>query len=875
MLERALVRSKAVRTSARALWVSLFFGAACGSGVKEPTGPERPIPQQSTSKGRVPERPPALRATELGRVPNVTYGPYLGHGPQGGLVVWAALTERRRTFSAVALSTKGRPEGPVRTVAEAPETLGLVAVRAVARGYLIVHTRPSPEGSALSVLCVDPLGHALGTATPGSLPGSALWIDAVPVGRGALVFFGTRPDPKKHLAEIGVLPLDAECRATELSILAQNVLAWQAVASSPGAILALVRPSGGVSGGVEAILVDPLGKPKTTTSVSRDAAADLDLDAARVGDNVVLAWTDRRALEPRLIGAAVDPLGKLVAPPEALTVPEGEQTLLKVVPPAHGNSVAFLAWENLTDRPLRGRLVQLSRLDQNAKLTGPRARLRYEGDESGVPELCATSRGLALLTIASACRRDSRCEDAQIGPTFVELDRELQPLATEPLRLEPLHGASAELGFGLGCTAQGCFSVAALTRTPAPIFAVELEARSASFVPPVISVDRTTTPRVLAHEALSSGPSFAAFAHQSVSGKEYLATLSNFDPSTPWKRLDKPAPDGRFDPLRARLTLERLGSGPRVAEKVPASLISLRAHSFGGVAIAPGKPDRGEFLVAWAGVDQRVPQGFLTLVDRSGGRVLQRMFTLKKGDFGDIAAAWVGDGWVVAWVDGRVGDLEVFTAKFDGRLNRVGLEQRITQARGTAADPSLAFDGKTLRLVWSDARGADVPGHADIFSVELGVGDAKPIGNEARLGQTRAHSFSPSVQPAAGGFVVAWAERGDKEGEPGTIVLSRVGVDGVPSPTIRVASERADPRSVGLACAGEICRLAAIVERESSAALAVTSWSGAGTPGALREVLNLVDTTGAAVPPVIQGDAVLFVDASASQARVRRARLVW
>lgn len=877
MVWQGLVASIPVGTSARTLCLALLIGAACGSGNKNSQAPAPASLRRPVSNPEAATEPPGLVAAELGRVPDITYGPYLGLGSNGALVVWAAQREGKRFFSAVALSAEGRPEGPIREVAPAPETLGLVAVRAVKQGYLLAHTGASGASELLSVLCLDAGGRTSKSIGPMKLSGAVLWIEAVPAPDGAMVFYAAEPDPGERRAEVGAFTVNTDCTASPPRILARNVLAWQALASDPGAVLAVTRRSSGDRAQVEALRIDQHAQLLTTTRVTEATRVGLDLDAARIGDAVVLAWTDRIGFEPRLMGAAIDSAGRLQEPPQSLTPAQGEQALIRIVPPASAGGDGFLAWENLSSSPLEPeRIVHLSRLDANAKLTGPRARLRYQGDLGSVPELCATSRGLAALTTASLCFGNRPCDTAIRGPIFVELNRDLEPIATEPLRLEPLKRAWAELGFGLGCTREGCFAIAAQNQTPSPIFAVQLETRPSSFAPPIWRIDPALRPRVASHETLCRAPSVAAFARGRSGDTDYLATVSNFDSTTPWKRLKSPAPDGRLDPLRARLNLERVLPDPGIPQSAPASPISLRAHSFGGVALAAAGSDPRELLVAWAGIELGIPQVFLTLVDRTGKRVLQRMLTRKQGDLGEIAAAWVPNGWVVAWVDDRFGDREVFAAKLDERLNRVAPEQRITDSPGAAADPALAFDGRTLGLVWSEARQAEQAGHSEIFGVELSVQDAKPIGIELRLSKTPAHSFSPSLQHTSDGIVVAWGEKGDRGGAPGAIAILRTEALALPSAPLKLTLPKdAEPRSVGLSCAEDSCRLGAIFERDGRATLAATSWSGPADPAPLREILGLSGTSGSLVPPVLSGDELWFVDASAEQASVRRARLEW
>src|SRR5690606_17271077 len=163
-------------------------------------------------------------------------------------------------------------------------------------------------------------------------------------------------------------------------------------------------------------------------------------------------------------------------------------------------------------------------------------------------------------------------------------------------------------------------------------------------------VDTTRTPRVVEHEAIAAAESIADFALASVGDTRFLAHVTDVDPNAPVEPTNGRAPDGRKDPVRARLSLEMLGDslamgapaaapveptngrapdgrkdpvrarlslemlGDSLAMGAPAaaSPISIRAHSFGGVALAPGDAKSGELLVAWAGVDEGQPQVFLT-----------------------------------------------------------------------------------------------------------------------------------------------------------------------------------------------------------------------------------------------------------------------
>jgi len=119
-----------------------------------------------------------------------------------------------------------------------------------------------------------------------------------------------------------------------------------------------------------------------------------------------------------------------------------------------------------------------------------------------------------------------------------------------------------------------------------------------------------------------AGPALSDVVAASMANGSLVIWLTYFDLNAPVQRLTAPAPDGRFEPLRAQLASRRV---PERLEEAPASqTISLRARSPGGVALAPD-PAVGDAFVAWAALDDGKPQVFTTLVDRDGKKIRQRM----------------------------------------------------------------------------------------------------------------------------------------------------------------------------------------------------------------------------------------------------------
>ncbi|MFZ5892930.1 MAG: hypothetical protein ACOY0T_17855 [Myxococcota bacterium] len=858
------------------LFASALWLAGCHARTPVADAPTPgPVAAQRPAKARAskPPDPPTLRATELARVQSATFGPYLGMRSDGALVVWAALEGNERRFSATQLSATGRPVAPAAVLGSAPQQLGVVAVRGLRDGYALLFTRPGEKGEHVEALCVTANAQARGAAKPvAETAGRALWVELIPVEQGALALYAVRSGERQK-AELWAVAIDSQCRAVERTLLFKNALAWQAAPAPKGAFVSAVQSSeGGNLVSVE--VLDSLAKVKATTRVSSEPGADLDMDAASLGDRLIVAWTDRKLSDPSVVSAVVDASGKLLAPPERLTAPEGEQALVRLVPPSADGKRAFVAFERLEVRASSGRSFSLSALNDVGRLAGPRVDLIYSQPDGTVPEFAAIGDALAALTLAPACRRGASCERGEVARTYVRFDDAFKPIVSEPLRLESLQGGQAELNFGLGCFRENCVAISAPSRMQAPIFAAHLEPRSNAWQPPVRPLPTPTPPRVKEFESVARADSLAGISVASAGERDWLAYITDFDDTTPWKLLERPAPDGRREPLRAQVALTRLEVSERVRTLPTPIQVSLRAYAVGGVAVAPGDAARGDVLVAWAGLDAGTPQLFVTLYDKTGAKLNQRMLTRKKGELSDIVCTWVGDGWVLAWVDERNLDPEVYATKIDLKLNRTAPEQRITNTEGSASDLNLAFDGTSLRLAWSDSRGSDVSEHADIYSARLRPRDAAREGNEVRVAATRPHSFGPKLHPANGGFALAWIERGDNE-NGGRLAMTQITADGGVGPVASTGlAEEAEPTGVALDCIEKGCRFLLTSEGGPRNEVLVGSWDGTNI-SKVSAILPFAGRGGIGVAPVLRGHVGWLPEKASESARVRRLELEW
>jgi hypothetical protein len=275
----------------------------------------------------------------------------------------------------------------------------------------------------------------------------------------------------------------------------------------------------------------------------------------------------------------------------------------------------------------------------------------------------------------------------------------------------------------------------------------------------------------------------------------------------------------------------------------------------------------------------------LAKLDALGHRTKETQLTTAKGDASDVALAWVGDGYMVAWVDWRDGNGEVYAAKVDADLNRKSRDERITHAPGDAADVALAVDdassAKVVWLAWSDPRESPREGLGDIYVTTLAPRDATRTGQEVRVLATAAHSRSPRLAALDDGAVLAWIESAppglDAPGGAmfawlngrGEVVGGADRLDGVGRPTaIALAPSRGYAQAVVARSTGDVVTLDALRCGRGPAA------------GAAREVFPLIDLNAPApfeVALSLAGGSLYYNDKGTlkSDRRVRRMAIGW
>lgn len=861
------------------LGISLLSAVACSkSGATPPT--RAPVGIE-TPHAAAPQAAPrdAFSGRRFALVPAGTFGPYVGDRAEGTIAAWAALANGKRKWFTAPLTGPDAAHGEPKIVADAAPEVDLVAVKALggaSKGFVLVTSSREFSGSRVDVLALGPSGELRGGPSPlAQSLGDVVWVDAIPTATGALAMWAVRTEDRAQLFAVELGPT-GEAKS-EPSPLLTNARSWQATATPDGVAIAVVEAgkSRKDPGPIRVYFADAEGRlSKKSVTVSDGATAEPDLDFTKIGDHLVLAWTDDHGLEPRIYGAVVDAAtGAVVKQPAPLGRPFGPQAMLRIVPGATPGDSAFLAVENAIEKPAGGRAIRIAALGGDGTVGDASALVRMAKVDGTIPEFASTNRGVAAFTYAPACKAGAACASMDPVPAFVEFDAALGLVASEPLRIGDHSGVFADQAWGLTCHASGCLGLADVLETPAPVFALALGSLGGAYRPAARSVAASPKPRADQVAAISKTDSIADLSTARVGDETLIASVSYFDPATPFTRSNKAAPDGKYEPIRGVVRVQPVADKGEPGDPV---ILSYRAQSQGGVSVVAGDPARGDALVAWVGIDNKQPEVFVTLVGPDGKKRAQKMLTHSKGGVSDVAATYTGDAFVVAWIDERSGASQVYLTKVDATLKPVVPERALGAGASTATGVKLCTRGDHVIAVWSDARGP-ASGVADIFAQRIASKDLVPIGPERPVATTPAHSESPSIAPFADGAVVTWIEDAPPgaEDQPGSLMVAELDSGGEPSPdSIGAVPLTGSPEGVGISCGQAACRIVAAVTDGDVGGLDAFVWKPTGDLRAERLVQLLARPRDAVAPEPVGLD-VFYADESGSDAWLRRMAVTW
>ena len=575
--------------------------------------------------------------------------------------------------------------------------------------------------------------------------------------------------------------------------------------------------------------------------------------------------------------AAVDASGT-VTTPRSVSARSGGASLVDVVGGVNGG---VLAWEETTHLARGTRRLHLLPLPVG-KLPEPSAPGSagsgvIEVDTAGLPEVTMVDHGYAVLARLRTCPdppiQGVVCDDPPASPTFVRLDERLSVTQTQPILVDKTQ-QHASLAWGLSCEGAECLVLAAGSETPAEVRVVRLSPGTSHWRAPVPLAPPPDAPRVLAVDTLASSDIYSELAVANVKGTPLLAAITTESASKG---------DGI---VGATLSLTPLDANG--AARGSAVTLTHRARSAGGVSVAGAEGVAGG-AVAWVARENGHAAAHVTRIDATGKRTNDIQLTTAGGETSDVALTWAGGGWVVAWVDTRDGNGEVYATKVDPELRRIAREVRVTNAPGDASDVTVLTqpgkDGPVVWVAWADPRESPHDGIADIFVTRLRGGDATPLGPEQRVLASVPHSRSPALAPGEHdqGVSIAWIEEAPAGVDPAgaSVYGAMIGVlddQGrlVQEPLrVRGAGE-GFPTSIALERSGPLLRVLFTRSTRDDIFLDAMTIS----PGVAFRAFLLFGLEG---PPsmdvslAILGNGVYFNDQSEGPAdgRVRRATIEW
>jgi len=388
-------------------------------------------------------------------------------------------------------------------------------------------------------------------------------------------------------------------------------------------------------------------------------------------------------------------------------------------------------------------------------------------------------------------------------------------------------------------------------------------------------------PRLSSLDAFGEGERIADLAAVPLGDRILLAWVTYFDPN-PLQTAKPPRARGSAQPPAPAASAQGASVTVRAIDKAgdPAGLptvVSMKAESVGGVALAAKGGPREDVALAWVGKDGGVGQVFLTQLSTSGEKQTQRMLTHSKGGCSDVTLASTQSGWLVGWIDSHDGLADINVAKVGKDFARIGTEHRVAQIKGEASELHLVIRGDDVVLAWNEVR-ADAA-LSGIFATRLASTDLAVRGDSVRVVPAATHARGLDVSALEDGVVVAWTEEAPsgKTETPTkrTVVLARL------DSSLRLVGEpvrpllTSDPSSVVLDC-DRTCRVVVPGADQGQLAFYGFAYEGGRTANPPARLAVIPQASTEDVSPVLVRDWLFFAEDNLhGGGRLRRAKIVW
>ena len=730
---------------------SLFLAllAACGGkkeAVQSPAGASASVRDAGTALAAPAPLPP-LKTHLVAVIGEKSLGPFLAMSEARGMAAYVASFEAgSKRVVAIPLGPSGVPSGTAETLANVSEDVNSLVVRPLKgnAGFVVLWTTLTERGEALFSMILGEDGKAKGPAAElARTTNDIVWSEAVATDRGAMITWAE--ETREGTATVFSVALDATGKSRHVAgRVARRAAGWQVVGTGAGAFLivqsvptdaAATKANAPAPRLLQLQAIDENGQPKgDPLTLAKAEAIAGDVEVGFAFGKWFVAWV-QKAKDVRSIQlASFDDKGAIALSPKRVL--DGGNDLGLVALKGSASSLV-LAWEDAarvgTKRVFVGKISPAGSLE--VKPVGFLARGR------GTPEVALVGDEISVLASMSACDSNGTdCDESVELPTFLRYDATLRLVQRDSISIE---GSPAVMGWGLGCRSTSvCVGLVASKGNPADVHTASLVSRANVSAPKEALPPPADAPRLGKAIPLSSGETIADIASVTTETGAIVATLSS--------ALDDPG-----HPLKGATLTTRFFADGKVSE---AQIISPRALSVGGVALARSDRNDGGAVMAWVARENGDPEVHLSRLDRRGKRTNDVLLTTSKGDASHVAIVRVDTGFFVAWVDGRSGNGEVFATKVNSDLVRVVREEKITNAPGDASDLTLALTKNTVWAAWADPRESPDDGFADIYLAALEPHDAKKRFDEIRVVASAPNSRSPELVATDTAVTVGWIE---------------------------------------------------------------------------------------------------------------------
>ncbi len=838
--------------------LGVVVAIACGGkNLGAPVAPHKSLVVSPVDDAGADAGPQAPHATRITTLTERAVGPFLAWNGDGGMVAWVGGKTGARVVVVSPLDASGAPHGSARSIANVPSDASSLVVRKLeGEGkprYAVAWTTLSDRGESVVISIVSDDGTPLAQpSTIAQTTDDVVWTEVLSTSRGVVCVWAEQTsNGDANLLAIG---LDSAGKPRGVAgAIARGVLGWQATRADSGVGVAVV--SGPRTKGTKSPTVGSLGwlrldgEARVVGNMQPiDAAVGGDFDVARVpdrgGDSFVFAWTDRRGQDPEVTVAALDSQKKLTGP-VALDPHRGGHTLVGIT--ANANSV-MISWEDARKRDIFVRRETLAIIKPGAIASpefGPVLELR----STGTPEVRPTQDGFAWLATARACREEP-CTGSPTRPTFVRMNSKLDVSEVQILD-ELVNGTAA---WSLDCAGNNCAALVAMGDPETRVSLVDLSPQSTRAVAPLAASPKSPLRSL---STLSSGGALSDLATAMIGNTRVLASLAHDENAkTDEETLTVSAMDAN------------VWSKPTV--------LSTHALAPGAVSMSEAN---GGVAVAWISKDGADPQVHLAKIDAKGKRVKDTRLTVTPGNKSDVAIVRVTDGFVVAWVDSRDGNGEVYATHANADLDRAGRDERVTNAKGDATDLVLASLGDRAIAAWADSRESVADGFADVYAAALGGKDAKPLGPDGRVIATAAHSRSPVLVALGNNAGLAWIEEAPANAGPSEAYGAMIAtLDGSAKPVgdpRRLRLPAADGLETSIALDPTSKTFRGVVAEKSADELVLWVFQSSGGDVKAARVVSLDGPPSLDVPLAITQGELFFGDdgPDAGDARLRYATI--